>query len=260
MMRCAICGEQLDEDAPICSRCGATVASGLRGGAGVGLPAVRLAPSPAGPPVARDVLVRAAPRPVDPPPVQRSRGYRPVVLAPPQRRAHSRGRRWPLAGLALLAVIGLAAGLVARLGGVPLPGFGTSAAHLPTPTATAISACQPANITAPAPLPLTHLQLATRVRDLAKHDFQPLDSVTTVHAGQLIYATFEIATKSAGTAGLSLCTPDQRANGTLNVPINSANSFAEFTLHFSSADIGNGVVTLTWNGAVAANLSFTIAR
>jgi hypothetical protein len=260
MMRCAICGERLDEDAPICSRCGATVASGLRGGAAAGLPTMRLAPSPAGPPVARDVIISAPPRPVDPPPVQRSRGYRPVVLEPKLRRRRSRGKSLPLAGLALLAVIGLAAGLVARLGGVPLPGFGTTAARQPTPTASAVPACLPATITAPAPHALAHLQLATHVRDLAKHDFQPVDSVTTVHAGQLIYATFEIATTSAGTAGLSLCTPGQRATGTLEVPTRASGRYAQFTLHFSSADIGQGVVTLTWNGAVTASLPFTIAR
>lgn len=261
MMRCAICGEQLEEDAPVCSRCGATVASGLHGAMGVGLPTVQLVPSPAGPPVARDVIVGMAPRPVDSPPVQRSRGYRPVVLAPARPRPRPpRRRSLPLTGLALLAVIGLLAGLVARLGGVPLPGFGATAAQQPTPTATAVPACQPATITAPAPPALAHLQLATSVRDLAKHDFQPLDSVTTVHPGQLIYATFEIVTQSAGTAGLSLCTPGQRATGTLDVPTRASGRYAQFTLHFSSSDIGKGIVTLTWNGAVTASLPFTIAR
>jgi len=260
MMQCAICGERLDEGAHVCPRCGATAASGLRGEVGTGLPTVHLEPSPGGPPVAPDLAIHAAQRPTELPVVRRSRGYSPVVLVRARRRQRSAGRGAPIAGLALLAAIGLVAGLVARAGGVPLPGFGAAGVQQPLPTATAAPPCLPANVTALAPPPLSHLQLATSVRNLAKHDFHPLDSVTTVHPGQLIYATFEIVTVSPGTAGLSLCTPGQRATGTLDVPTHSANTYAEFTLHFSSTDIGNGVVTLTWNGAVVATQPFTTAR
>jgi hypothetical protein len=171
-----------------------------------------------------------------------------------------------LLALTLLVVAGLAVGLWAqRAGGrvrdaLPFlfpPATATFTQEIPT--ATSPVACTIAIVDPAAAAALANAQLTTGVRDAAKQDYRPIDSVTRFTAGQPAYLTFKIITAQAGTAGVSFCTPSGSLPGSLDVPAGSAKRYAQFSTRFLPQDAGSaGVVTLTWNGAIAASLSFTV--
>lgn len=234
--------------------------------AGAGAPVEAYAPSPQGPPVARDpdMPPSAARIPLaetDTPATIRRVGYHPVVLPPPS--PPRMARRWrlsrsALAALALFAVLGLVAGLVARGGNVPIPGL-VAAARQPTATATTKPACPAAPLahtTAPA---LGSLQLTTGLKDSKHHDYRPVNDVTRFASGTEGYVTFRVLTAHAGTADVLVCTPGSLISGTpVRVPAGSAGLYVEFPLSFGGADVGRGMVTISWNGAVVANQGFTV--
>jgi hypothetical protein len=107
---------------------------------------------------------------------------------------------------------------------------------------------------------LSHAQMATAVRNAARQDYRPANNVMTFAPGQDAYLTFEIATAQAGTAGVTFCMPTGQLTGSLPVPAHSAGRFGEFSAHVTAAEAGKGVATLTWNGAVAANVAFTVSK
>lgn len=189
-------------------------------------------------------------------------GYHAVVLPPPPR---GRGeRRWRasrsvLGVLALFALLGLAAGVVARGGNVPIPGLAVMQAH-PTATATPMPACPPAPVahaTAPA---LGSLQLTTSLKNAKQRDYRPVNNVTRFTVGTQAYVTFKVLSSQVGTADVVVCTPAHRLTGSVPVPKASTGQYVEFPVTFGSADVGQGMVTISWDGSVAANQAFSVVR
>lgn len=270
-MRCRQCGKPLGEDEGICPRCGAAqeeTAQPVAAPSSSGVPVEAYAPSRHGPPVARDgdappSAGRTRPAKSNSRTTIRRLGYHPVVLPPPtQDRASRRWRlsRSALAALALFAVLGLAAGLVARGGNVPIPGLAAIQAHA-TATATPKPACPAAPVAHATPPPLGSLQLTTNLKNLANKDYRPLNGVTRFTVDQTGYVTFKVLSSQAGTAGVVICTPGRLHPGSpVQVPRGSAGLYVEYPLSFGSADVGQGMVTISWDGLVAANQEFTVVR
>lgn len=268
-MQCRRCGVPLRDDEAICSACGAPrePVGSVRPSPRV--PVAAYAPSPQGPPIARGIggLPASLPAPLAPSdetaPIRRG-GYHPVVLpAFPSRGDRRAWRvrfgRSALAVLALFAVLGLAAGLVAREGNVPIPGLAAMRAQ-PTATATAVPTCNPAPLAHIAAPPLGSLQLTTGLRNRAQHDYRPVNAVTRFIAGGQGYVTFQVLSSRVGTADVLVCTPGRRLSGSVQVPKGSAGQFVEFPLIFGRGDVGQGMVTISWDGAVIGNQGFTVAR
>ncbi len=105
---------------------------------------------------------------------------------------------------------------------------------------------------------LSHAQLTTGVRDEQTQDFRPIDDVSSFHASARAFITFAVGTLDGGMAGVTFCTPVGTFPGTLTIPPDSRGRYAQFSLILPKGALGAGVVTLTWNGAVAASLPFTI--
>lgn len=265
-MRCRQCGKPLREDEDTCPWCGATQGPATPARPSSGVPVAAYAPSRHGPPVGRDVGALPAGQPVLPampevPATIRRLGYHPVVLPPPPTRGTSRWRfsRSALAVLALFAVLGLAAGLVARGGHVAIPGLAAMQAR-PTATATAAPACPAAPLAHGTAPTLGSLRLTTGLKNGEQHDYRPVNDVTHFTAGATGYVTFQVLSSRAGTADVLVCTPGRRLTGSLQVPKGSAGQYVEFPLSFGGGDIGQGMVTISWDGSVAGNQGFTVAR
>ncbi len=273
-MRCVRCDAALGpqsspESGPSserCPRCGALVAAVTSAPPFLpdphGVPVLRFTPTVIGPPVAPEpYLPRARAR--DDAYAHRRLTHLRMVLPQPQSPPR-RGRRGLYVGLSvLLAVLVLAAvvtGVLARDGGLSLwlglPPVGGAQPGDPTPTATPVCLAQPIDPSAAAAL--TQATLTTALRDPASQDFRPVDSVMSLRAGQRAYITFQIATARAGTAGVSFCTPTGQIPGALDVPAGSNGHYAQFSLLLDADHTGPGVVTLIWNGAVAASLPFSV--
>ncbi|MFI5272500.1 MAG: hypothetical protein ACHQ4H_05635 [Ktedonobacterales bacterium] len=264
-MRCANCGGELRGNEPLCPHCGLVrePATGWR--AEQGVPVAAYTPSPAGPPVAAQALPTAgnaapAPEVTVTPPHEMPRlraGYRPVVLpAPPHPRGRPAGRGL-LTALALLAVLGLAAGIVARQGHVPIPGLAVAATQ-PAPTATTALACLASPIGHFDHAALGAVVMASALRNPGQHDYRPVAAATRFRAGTTAYITFQVLSTSAGNIGVNVCTPGHRLVGPLSIPRGSNGRYAEFPITLVRADAGSGIVTITWDGVVAANLAFTV--
>jgi hypothetical protein len=163
--------------------------------------------------------------------------------------------------LAVLVLAAYGAGVLARGGDLilqlgPLP-FG-GAPQKPDPAHTATPSCLVAPIDTTAAHALTQATLTTGLRAPESQDFRPVDSVTMIHVGHRAYMSFLIATATAGTAGVTFCTPAGQIPGALDVPARSNGHYAQFSVVLDAAHAGPGAVTLTWDGAVAASLPFTV--
>ncbi len=266
-MQCRHCGGPLREDETICPACGMPNEPVGSARPSPRVPVAAYAPSPQGPPVARGVGRLPASLPLQLAPTDetapiRRVGYHPVVLpAAPSRGVPRRVRlgRSVVAVLVLFAILGLAAGLVARGGNVPIPGLAAMQAHS-TATATAVPACNPAPPAhLPAP-PLGSLQLTTGLRNHAQHDYRPVNAVTRFAPGTQGYVTFQVLSSRAGVADVLVCTPGRHLSGSLQVPKGSVGQYVEFPLSFGSGDMGQGMVTVSWDGTVIGNQGFTVAH
>jgi hypothetical protein len=265
-MRCVRCGAVLIPESERCPRCGALATPVVSAPPFVadphGVPVLRFSPASTGPPVAPDPDVRPQ-RSIDGAYVHRRLARLRMVLPVPRRRRTRRRLYVRLTLLlAVLVLAGLGAGVIARSSDLtvqfgPLPFGGASQKPDPAPTAT--PSCLVAPVDAAAAQALTQATLTTGLRNPESQDFRPVDSVTLFHAGHRTYMSFLIATATAGTAGVAFCTPAGRIPGALDVPARSNGHYAQFSVVLDTAHTGPGVVTLTWNGAVAASLPFTVA-
>jgi hypothetical protein len=264
--RCPRCGSAARAGDERCPRCGALLASVLSAPpfaeSASGIPIQRFASSVAGPPIAPEpfaqpdrLTIAASPRP-------RILSY--GVVRPLTRRK-SRVGMFSLLALVILVIAGLAIGVGAqRASGLArdaLPFLfppATATFTQEVPTATSPIVCTSATVDPIAAAALTNAQLTTGVRDASKQDYRPIDSVTRFTAGQQAFLTFKIATAQAGTANVSFCAPSGVVPGTLAIPAGSQERYAQFSTRFLTQDAGDAVVTLTWNGAVAASLPFTV--
>jgi hypothetical protein len=264
-MRCVRCGAVIALESERCPRCGALATVVANAPPFVpdphGVPVLRFSPASAGPPVAPDPYVRPE-RAADDAHVHRTLARLRMVLPAPRRR---RSRRRLYVGLTLLLAVlvlaGHGAGVLARSGDLilqlgPLP-FGGAPQKL-DPAPTAAPSCLVASVDAAAAQALTQVTLTTGLRAPESHDFRPVDSVTMFHVGHRAYITFLIAAATAGTAGVTFCTPAGQIPGALDVPTKSNGIYAQFSVVLDAAHASPGVVTLTWDGAVAASLPFTV--
>ncbi len=233
-----------------------------------GIPVEEFAPSPHGPPIG-GTTIQAYPATASAQEAtittgKRIIGYRPVTLPPPP---PAKPRRigiyiqTALLGVALLLVVGLVLALLHQ------PGLFGRGGHSPVQTgpgvqatATHIAACTTPAINSAAARTLAHVQMTTGLRDSAHQDYRPVDNVSSFMAGTQGYLTFQIATAQAGTVAVRFCLPSQTILGTLQVPRNAQQRYGEFAVRFAGGDVGRGVATLTWNGAVAATVAFAVRR
>jgi hypothetical protein len=264
-LRCPRCGSAARAGDERCPRCGALLDAILAAPpyvADAGVPVQRFASSVVGPPIAPEPFAQ-------PDRLNIAGGARPRILSygvvRPLTRRKSRAGLFSLLALVILVIAGLAIGVGAqRVGGLArdaLPFLFPAATATFTqeiPTATSPVVCTGAAVDPIAAAALTNAQLTTGVRDASKQDYRPIDSVTRFTAGQQAYLTFKITTAQAGTASVSFCTPSGVVPGTLDIPAGSQERYAQFSTRFVSQDAGDAVVTLTWNGAVAASLPFTV--
>jgi hypothetical protein len=229
---------------------------------GAGIPIQRFISSVSGPPVAPEPFAQPDRLNITGSPRPRILSY--GVVRPLTRRK-SRAGLFSLLALVILVIAGLAIGVGAqRASGLArdaLPFLFPPATVTFTqeiPTATIPVLCTSATVDRIAAAALTNAQLTTGVRDASKKDYRPIDSVTRFAAGQQAYLTFRIATAQAGTANVSFCTPSGVIPGILDIPSGSQERYAQFSARFAPQDVGAAVVTLTWDGAVAASLPFMV--
>lgn len=273
-MHCSRCGAPLDAGALVCGSCGHQTAPveahSTRTTSGV--PVGRYRPSSYGPPVHPDVAPRGSVMEPEAP-SRRAFGYRPVVLPPPPPERAFSARRALLRLVLLLLVVVVIGGTAAyATGRLPLhaPHAGPALDHGAPPaggphaveTAPALSQpdCPAVSVDPTAAQALTHVQLTTGLRDAPAHDYRPINTVTTFSAGQTGYVTFQVATARSGIAAVVFCLPGERVTGSLGVLAGSAGRYGEFSARLDASDVGAGRATLTWNGAVAADIPFTITR
>ncbi len=278
-MQCVECGAPVPPRATHCPRCGApipqteptlpTAATRPAAQSGpFGVPADRYVPSQYGPPVLAERSPYTLSRPAEVPRVRRPIGYRPIVPPPPPP-PHRQGGclRVALVCAILVALSVLAITVVSGHAGSwqigPFGPFGVHTSFVPTstparPRATVVPACASPHVDALAATRLSHVQMTTGLENIGSQDYHPRDNVTTFHAGHVAYITFELATASPGTVGVTFCTPGGDTVGTLRVPAGSTGRYGEFSTALETADVGAGVATLTWNGSVAAVVRFTV--
>jgi hypothetical protein len=281
-MQCANCGRPLRPDEVLCPLCGEPVAPDVSGALPDGTsrmhqqafvggsPVDPYAPTIYGPPVGPERYASAiAPLPAAP--VQRRvGGYRPIA---PLRPAAPRRTGWlpviaAATGLVLTAVLVIGA-LVAsgqRIGGVDFGALRpqTSAPVAARPTQPPAPACPAPTVDPAAAQTLTDVQLTTGVSNWDDKQLDPVDDVTTFIVGQQVYVTFKLATNEPGTVVGSFCgvgmSGSQAPTDTQVVPANYRDGRGAFRLQdpLTTANVGPGVVVLTWNGAAAAVLYYTV--
>jgi hypothetical protein len=266
-LRCPRCGSAARAGEERCPRCGALLDSTLAAppyALEAGVPVQRFASSVAGPPIAPEPF--AQPERLSILPSARPRILSYGVARPLKQRGKSRAGLFSLLALIALVIAGLAIGVGAqRMGGLArdsLPFLFPPATATPltqeVPTPTAPVTCAVATVDPTAAAALTSAQLTTGVRDADKRDYRPVDSVARFMVGQQAYLTFKITTTKAGTAGVTFCAPSGVVPGSLDIAAGSQERYAQFSTRFALEDAGVAVVTLTWNGAVAASLAFTV--
>jgi hypothetical protein len=265
LVRCPRCGSAARGEDERCPRCGALLGAPLAApplaADPSGVPVQAFASSLAGPPVASEPF--AHPDRLDLRPRERPRILSYGVVRPLARRRKRAGLVSTLA-LVVLVISGLGIGVWAQETGAhaffTLPFFAAATQTRPpvTATATVPIACPLATVDPSAARALTNAQLTTGVRDAARQDYRPIDATTRFVVGQQAYVTFKIATAQPGVVGVSFCAPPGSVPGTLEIPAGSQERYAQFSTRFAPQDAGSGVVTLTWNGAVAASLPFTV--
>lgn len=281
-MPCPSCGLVIPATASRLSRCprcaaplaAASAATPLVVGTH-GVPVVHFAPTEYGAPIAPAPF--SAPGLVEEGQVVATRppGYRPVVLPPPATRPR---RRHPLRVLAVvlsLCLLLLAAGAGARLARnihgplhigpytVQVPWSAPSSVPANRPTS---SACQhsphTASGTSSASVPdssmLENVQLTTGLQNAAQGDYRPVNATRIFRSGTRLYITFEVRTQQAGTISAHFCVADQQAQGSLRVPAQSAGRYGQFSLLLSPTSGGDGEAMLSWNGALAAEETFSV--
>jgi hypothetical protein len=134
------------------------------------------------------------------------------------------------------------------------------------PSATFASPCPVPAVSPTASQALRAAQLSTSiVSSVPNHvDLRPVGSTSTFAVGQTPYVTFQFATNQSGTVSGTFCANDMSGDNvaTATQPVQPGYRDGRGEFHLLSpltrANIGRGVVTLTWNGAVAVVLTFTV--
>lgn len=203
-------------------------------------------------------------------------GYVPIAPHPAPERPRRAGCLPIVAGvsgLVLVAVLMVGAFMASgvRLAGLNFASATSRATHSGAgsalrPTATLATPCAVPKVNATASQSLTAPQLSTGIvsSDPGHVDLRPVGSTSSFLVGQTVYVTFQFATNQAGTVRGEFCGNDMSganvATASESVPGGYRDGRGEFHLltPLTRANVGLGVVTLTWNGAVAAVLTYTV--
>jgi hypothetical protein len=203
-------------------------------------------------------------------------GYVPLAPQPAAEGPRRRGCLPILAGISGLVLVALLIVGAFMASGVQLAGLNfASASSRPTlsgaapaarPTATLASPCPLAKVSPAASQALAAIQLSAGIvsSDPEHVDLRPVGPTSSFTVGQTIYVTFQFATNQAGMVRGEFCgndmSGDNVATATQSVPSGYRDGRGEFHLltPLTRANIGLGMVTLTWNGAVAAVLTYTV--
>jgi hypothetical protein len=109
---------------------------------------------------------------------------------------------------------------------------------------------------------LTHAQLTTGLVDMAKKDFRPIDVASVFRVGQTVYFTFTVANNDAATLTANWCWG--AAGNTSMFPLPVSHSLGKegyFDLrNLDQAAIGNGVLVVRWNDAIAYVGQFVVVK
>ncbi|HEV2237511.1 MAG TPA: hypothetical protein VGR57_12685, partial [Ktedonobacterales bacterium] len=179
-----------------------------------------------------------------------------------------------VSGLALVALLMVGAFLASgvQLAGLNLASATSRSSHSggaapgARPTATVASPCVVAKVSAAASQALRATQLSTGISssDPEHLDLRPVGSTSSFTVGQVVYVTFQFTTNQAGTVRGEFCandmSGDNMAIASKAVSSGLRDGRGEFHLcnPLARSNIGLGVVTLYWNGAVAAVLTYTV--
>ncbi len=286
-MQCVNCGRPLRPDETICPNCGEPVVGDLHALAGdtpvqgdhpgqqsvhpSGPPVDPYAPTIYGPPVGPDRFASMYEPTVGSTSPRRITGYRTVEpLTGPAPRRRGRSLRVFAAVSALGLIVILFAGALAASGqglaGIDF-GFGRGRSGpqaVATSTATPTPLCPAHAIDPQAARMLSQVQLATGVMNAARLDLRPANTVRAFVVGQYVYVTFMVATNTGGTVVASFCTHGNPGGITATraqaVPAGYRDARGEFHLEqpLAPSNVGAGLVTVTWDGRVAATLPFTV--
>jgi hypothetical protein len=270
-MQCVKCGGSIEYGLDQCPACGSFVSARAGGvplltGAS-GIPLAQFTPSTQGPPKSRDPYATAtityAPRKIG--------GYRAVEQPAHVVYKQRRRRGFPRALLAPVALLAALLGGLAFAGSIgSLSTFGLLAtssgqvgtqAQVPLPTTTtAITAspCQNAVPERAAAHALNQAQLTSRLRNAAKKDYRPTDTLTTAHPGQQVYLTFRIATPLKSSAAVLVCWQQSQDLSTVAIAARSNGHYAQIPLQIPAGTTGQATAVLTWNDQTAAVVRFTI--
>jgi hypothetical protein len=232
-----------------------------------GPPVDPFAPTIYGPPIGPERFARAY-APPDVHAAPRVEGYRVIAPPAPPVSRHQSGWLRGLAVVAGLAVLLLLAGGALAATGHSLPGLSPlqGQSHPAIATTTVVPsptpACPAPSVNPQAAQALDQVQLST---DVVGPALQPVDDVSSFAVGQTIHVVFHIQTTTSGAVNATFCTDGalSDANRPLTVPAGYAtrlgpNARGQFYLKLASTNTGPGLVTLTWNGAVAAVVPFTV--
>jgi hypothetical protein len=283
-MQCVKCGRPLQPFDTVCPLCGQPVArdasmpalAGTEDATVISAPPVDpFAPTVYGPPVAAGPgIAPQHPLEADPSyPPKWVGGY--VPLAPLPAGQERRRLGWlpavaAVTGLALVACLMVGAFLASgvQLAGLNMPGVASrSGGTGPQQPASALDATCPTAVVNPAAkqaLADEHLSTGIVSSDPSHIDLRPIGTTSTFRVGQTIYVTYQFATNQAGTVRGEFCANDMSgdnvATASQSVPSGYRDGRGEFHLitPLTTANLGRGVVTLTWNGAVAAVLVYTV--
>ncbi len=288
-MQCVNCGRPLQSQDAVCPLCGQPVARGATTAPGMGGDDVTVVRYPPVDPYAPTVYgppVGAQPGLATPPvyetdtsaPPKWVGGYVPLTPRAAPRARHRVSCLPLVAGATALVLVAallvgafLASGV--RLAGLNFSSASSGATH--TGSTGGAPAAQRSTPASPCPIPavnpaasqaLTAAQLSTGVvsSDPNHVDLRPVGPTSTFTVGQTVYVTYQFATNQAGTVHGEFCANDMSgssvATATQSVPSGYRDGRGEFHLlsPLARANIGRGVVTLTWNGAVAVVLPFTV--
>jgi len=109
---------------------------------------------------------------------------------------------------------------------------------------------------------LTRAQLTTGLVNIAKKDFRPIDVANTFHVGQTVYFAFTVASNDSAMLTANWCWG--AAGNTSMFPLSVSHSLGKegyFDLrNLDQAAIGNGVLVVRWNDAVAYVGPFIVVK
>jgi hypothetical protein len=109
---------------------------------------------------------------------------------------------------------------------------------------------------------LEYPQLTNGLRDPAHNDFAPIDTANTFHTGQTIYLTFTVASNANAKLTAEWCLGQSNNTYEFTLDVNrkyGTQGYFKLETHKpDKVDVGNGVLVVWWNNAVAYTTEFVV--